>query len=249
MSSCHNVNKLSIVRKRAERKSQNKDFVAEVPMRSGSENEGGPKRGVGSCKTRKTWYNRGVAARPRLRRERAASRDYRRIALGARSPGAFLLSKGVRAVAKTHAIQHRKKRAFLAAYARLGNVTQAATAAGIDRSTHYAWLREEGPEGDAYRAAFAQAEEEAADWLEAEARRRAVEGVEEPVYQGGKKVGTVRRYSDTLLIFLLKGARPDKYADRHKAELTGANGAPFYVVVGEGLPSDVYGTGEDHQDQ
>jgi len=36
---------------------------------------------------------------------------------------------------------------------------------------------------------------------------------------------------------------PEKYADRTKAEITGANGAPFYVVLQEGLPADVYGTG------
>ena len=32
-------------------------------------------------------------------------------------------------------------------------------------------------------------------------------------YQGSQ-VGTVRRYSDTLLIFLLKGRRPEKFKDR-----------------------------------
>lgn len=150
------------------------------------------------------------------------------------------------------AIRHPKKRAFLAAYAQCGNVTQAAEAAGIPRSLHYKWLEQEGPEGDAYREAFAQAQEEAADRLEAEARRRAVEGVVR--YRFTKDGDPIRHpvtgepyyeleYSDTLLIFLLKAARPEKYADRTKAEITGANGAPFYVVLQEGLPADVYGHG------
>ena len=52
------------------------------------------------------------------------------------------------------------------------------------------------------------------DVLEDEAVRRAKEGVEEPVYQGGKLVGHVQKYSDTLLIFLLKGAKPQKYGDK-----------------------------------
>lgn len=47
--------------------------------------------------------------------------------------------------------------------------------------------------------------------LEAEARRRGVEGVEEPILFQSKVVTTVRKYSDVLLIFLLKGLRPRRY--------------------------------------
>ncbi len=51
--------------------------------------------------------------------------------------------------------------------------------------------------------------------LEDEVTRRAVEGWEEPVgWYKGKAGGTVRRYSDTLLIFKLKGELPQKYAER-----------------------------------
>ncbi len=50
--------------------------------------------------------------------------------------------------------------------------------------------------------------------LEDEAERRAVEGVEEDVFTPhGKKVGTRRVYSDSLLVRLLKAAAPDKYSD------------------------------------
>src|SRR5258708_1551551 len=72
-----------------------------------------------------------------------------------------------------------------------------------------------------YAAAFADAHEEACDSLEQEARRRATEGVDEPVFYQGKECGTVRRYSDTLLIFLLKGALPSKYKDRVEQHITG----------------------------
>lgn len=50
--------------------------------------------------------------------------------------------------------------------------------------------------------------------LEDEAVRRAYVGVEEPLFYQGKQCGTVRKYSDTLLIFLLKGAKPAKYRER-----------------------------------
>lgn len=56
---------------------------------------------------------------------------------------------------------------------------------------------------------------------------RAVEGVLEPVYQRGEQVGTVRRYRDTLLIFLLKGNQASKFADRR--EVTGKDGGPVQV--------------------
>jgi len=52
--------------------------------------------------------------------------------------------------------------------------------------------------------------------LEVEAIRRAVEGVEQPVYFQGKQVGTKREFSDTLLIFLLKSWKPDKYRERRE---------------------------------
>ena len=125
--------------------------------------------------------------------------------------------------------QHKKRlnanqRAFLAAYAKCGNITTAAEIAKVDRSRHYRWR--ENPE---YAEAFGLATEEAAQRLEAEARRRAEEGVEEPVFYKGKKCGVIRKYSDTLLIFLLKGAMPDKYKERTSTELTGAGGKPITV--------------------
>ena len=57
--------------------------------------------------------------------------------------------------------------------------------------------------------------------LEDEALRRARDGTDKPIYQGGKKVGSVREYSDTLLIFLLKARNPAKYRERIDAHVTG----------------------------
>jgi len=50
--------------------------------------------------------------------------------------------------------------------------------------------------------------------LEEEAWRRAVEGVPEDIYHRGQVVGTRINYSDTLLIFLLKGLFPERYSDK-----------------------------------
>ena len=111
-------------------------------------------------------------------------------------------------------------------------VTEAATAAGISREAMYKRL-----ESDAdFRRAFEDAVEQGTDVLEAEATRRATDGVEEPViFQGklcyvgfdaeGKECDpespkcvrkerlTIRKYSDGLMQTMLKGRRPGKFRD------------------------------------
>ena len=99
---------------------------------------------------------------------------------------------------------------MLAAVAKCGNIARSCRAAKIGRQTHYNWIAED-PE---YAAAFQDAKDDFADSLEAEIHRRAVTGTLKPVYQNGKEVGKIREYSDTLLIFLTKGERPEKYKDR-----------------------------------
>lgn len=119
-------------------------------------------------------------------------------------------------IALTNNIQHPKKRAFIAAYAECGTVTRAAEIAGIDRTMHYDYLKSDPDYAKACEAAYEQAGER----LEQEARRRAVEGVKKPVFYQGKECGVVNEYSDTLLIFLLKGAKPEKYKERISNEVS-----------------------------
>ena len=110
------------------------------------------------------------------------------------------------------------KALFLKCLAACGNITQAARDADIDRGTHYDWLRED----PAYKGDVCDAMERAADALVEEARRRAVEGVDEPIYQAGERMvdkdgnpAVLKRYSDGLLTFLLRGDRPEKYRDKN----------------------------------
>lgn len=134
-------------------------------------------------------------------------------------------------------LQHLWTDAFLAALAECGILTQAAELAGVDRAT--VWRRRQAD------AEFAQAVDEAidmaADKLEREARRRAIQGTEEPVYQGGVLVGTKTVYSDSLLALLLKGRRKKVFAER--VETTGADGGPLesrqQVVIATGVPAVV----------
>ncbi len=78
--------------------------------------------------------------------------------------------------------------------AEMGNKTQAAKVAGINRCTSYSaqWRDDEALQG-----ALRQAEEEAADLMESEAYQRAVHGWDEPAgWSKGKAGGMVRKYSD-----------------------------------------------------
>lgn len=110
----------------------------------------------------------------------------------------------------TSKLVQRKKDLFLDRFREFASISRAAKAAKVERNEHYRWLKSDPK----YAAAFDEAQDVAAQALEDEAIRRGKDGVDEPVYQGGQKVGTIRRYSDTLLIFLLKGMRPAKYRDK-----------------------------------
>lgn len=146
----------------------------------------------------------------------------------------------------------KKKQAFIEALAKCGNVREACIVSGVPRQTVYGWQKSDAE----FAQAWADALDEAADRMEREAFRRAVEGLNEPlthngqftyVYtekldengevmcnqngtpimvpvrdeQGNKKIATVKKYSDTLLIFLLKAARPEKYRDRSETRHVG----------------------------
>jgi hypothetical protein len=104
-----------------------------------------------------------------------------------------------------------KQRAFLAAYSKLGIISEAARKARIARKDHCNWKAD--PE---YAAAFETAREEAIELLEKIARQRATRS---------------RKPSDLLLIFMLKAARPEVYRDNARVELgNGANG-PLQIEV------------------
>jgi hypothetical protein len=110
------------------------------------------------------------------------------------------------------------QRAFLAAFARCGHIGKAATAAKVDRRSHYYWLNDDAE----YAAAFLEAKEAALEILEKEAVRRAVQGLRRYKFHRGepildpktKKPYYELEYSDVLLIFLLKALNPGKYRDK-----------------------------------
>ena len=124
----------------------------------------------------------------------------------------------------------RARGRFLEAFGRSGNITHAAKQAGVARKLVYQWQEQD----DAFAAAFRDAAVRATEVLEREAWRRAKQGIAEPVYQHGKLVGTVTRYSDALLMFLLKARAPEKYRDRVDVQV-----GPVIKAVAGFDPADV----------
>jgi hypothetical protein len=123
--------------------------------------------------------------------------------------------KPTRAAALKRAHQDR----FLEQFVSRGSVFAAAAAANVHRSMHYDWLKD-----PAYAARFAAAETDAADLAETEVRRRAIVGVDEPVYYKGKVVGSIKKFSDTLLMFWLNGRRSDVFRPRLTAAVEPGDG-------------------------
>lgn len=116
---------------------------------------------------------------------------------------------------------------FLASLAENGNITLAAREAGVSRQAAY-----NAKEADeSFAAAWVEAEEIAADLLEEEARKRAVDGTPEPVYYKGQMVGAVRRYSDNLLMFLLRARRPERFRDRSEVKHSGGVGVTLTELL------------------
>jgi|3_EtaG_2_1085321.scaffolds.fasta_scaffold02272_3 hypothetical protein len=121
----------------------------------------------------------------------------------------------------------KKDEKFFAALAETCVVTYACKLAGYARRSVYEWREADKK----FRAKWDDAIEQGIDVLERAAYERAVQGVEVPVFDKGEIVGTTTKYSDTLLIFLMKGRRPERYRDNHTVEHTGPEGGPVQSTV------------------
>ena len=117
----------------------------------------------------------------------------------------------------------RARENFLGVLRETCNVSESARAAGIGRRTAYEWKEAEAD----FAAEWEDAEQEAADKLEREAWRRAVEGVDKPVTFQGIITATYKEYSDRMLEILLKGHRPEKFVERVRSEHSAPDGGPI----------------------
>ena len=120
---------------------------------------------------------------------------------------------------------------FLKALSQTGNASAACQAAGQLTRRQVRTFREQDPD---FKQAYDDAMEDAADLLEAEAWRRAVEGTTQQVLKNGiividpitNQPITVRHYSDPLLVMLLRGCKPEKF------QMRGVRSLPADPMIG-----------------
>lgn len=128
----------------------------------------------------------------------------------------------------------RQKAAFITALSERGIVKYAVLAVkpSVNRCTFYTW-RDDDPK---FAEAWERALEDATDDMEAEARRRAVEGIDRAltcskglIYDADGNIMYERQYSDTLLAKMLAANRPKKYGN--KVALTDGDGDELSIAV------------------
>jgi len=101
-----------------------------------------------------------------------------------------------------------QKKQFLETLRESANVTAGADRAGVTRHLVYATRKRDKD----FRRAWDDTLQAALDDLEAALRGRALHGVEQPVFYGGKECGRVRTYNDALGMFLLRGRRSEVFS-------------------------------------
>lgn len=122
--------------------------------------------------------------------------------------------------------EKERKEAFLKALRETGVVAHAARIASpgtkTPTTTFYEWRLLDEEFAREWDAALEQAIADA----ELELRRRAIDGWEEPVFQKGELVGTVKRKSDRMLELLIKRHIP-QYNEKRQVEYSG--GVDFHL--------------------
>ena len=111
---------------------------------------------------------------------------------------------------------------FIKQLALVGRVDIACKKAMAGRGWVYEWRQKDHD----FRDAFEEARSCGLESLKDEAFRRAYEGVDEPKFHQGEICGTVRKYSDSLLMFLIKQADPS-YREHFQIDHGNANSRPF----------------------
>jgi len=122
------------------------------------------------------------------------------------------------------------KEAMLLLLEEIPSITQVRKVFGISQSA-LARARESDPDFD---QAIKMAKEEGYDLAEEEAYRRAVVGVDKPVFYRGEKCGDIREYSDTLLQFILRHNRPKIYNPGVKITAGDGEKVEFSFNIGSG---------------
>lgn len=89
---------------------------------------------------------------------------------------------------------------FLKTFALTGRIAESARAAGVSKQT----VHDHRKKDEIFAELYEEALDSYRDRIESEVHRRALVGLDKPVYQKGELVGYVREYSDRMLELLAK---------------------------------------------
>lgn len=111
----------------------------------------------------------------------------------------------VRGQTRLQEMRAAQRAVFLGALRDTGNVSAAAARSGLNRQCLYKRYTTD----EVFREEWDAALGDFCATVEAEIKRRGVEGVEEPVFYKGEPVGKIRRYSDQCLLALAARHMPE----------------------------------------
>lgn len=130
-----------------------------------------------------------------------------------------------------------RQRAFIGALADTGEVMAAARSVGMSDSSAYALRR--APGAESFAAAWEAALAASSGRLVDIAFDRAINGVDDPIInKEGRHIYTKKKYSDRLLMFLIRAHGPARYRNTHRdGRMAGAGPevVPASLPVAEAL--------------
>ena len=116
---------------------------------------------------------------------------------------------------KRNGLTPERQRAFISALAAGGVVTDAAREVGATVEAFYQLRNRPGAEE--FRAAWDAAVDRAIARVEAAAVGRAINGEDRMVVSAGELMGYERRFHESLVMFMLRSRRPDRYGQDWRA--------------------------------
>ena len=124
---------------------------------------------------------------------------------------------------------------WLEAFRKMGTEGDACEAVGVSRYTIQSW-KKKFPD---FMSAYSDCRLRIKEVLQRSALVRATVGAEEPVYQHGRQVGTVRRPSDKLTMFLLESMDPETYKRHYQVNFQFMNAlvAQLLTAINESIPA------------
>jgi hypothetical protein len=128
---------------------------------------------------------------------------------------------------------HARQRAFIAALAETGSVSNAAKAVNMSAEGAY-YLRRQ-PGADEFRAAWESALDHGGEIVDGAALERSVHGVAVPIFHAGKQVGERRMFNERLTMFLLQHRKPKTYGHARRGDRDAADQARAGTIREEAL--------------